>query len=235
MNILITGASKGIGYELVKKFAEDSSNQIVAVARNIDLLENLKQECIQDFNNSIHICSIDFLSDSFLNDFNQILSKHNFSFDILINNAGLLFNQSFTLTTIEQIKNTFDVNFFRPFQIIQLIVSQIEKNKSCHVVNIGSMGGFQGSQKFPGLSIYSSSKAALANLTECLAEEYKDSNITFNCLALGSVQTEMLKDAFPNYKAQLLPEQIAIFIKDFALNGSQYFNGKIIPISISTP
>jgi NAD(P)-dependent dehydrogenase (short-subunit alcohol dehydrogenase family) len=97
------------------------------------------------------------------------------------------------------------------------------------------MGGFQGAAKFPGLSAYSSSKAALAGLTECLAEELKSKNISVNCLAIGAVQTEMLAKAFPGYKAPLKPNQMAEFICNFALTGHTYFNGKIIPVASTTP
>ena len=93
----------------------------------------------------------------------------------------------------------------------------------------------QGSAKFPGLTAYSSSKAAIAGLTECLAEELKDKNISVNCLAIGAVQTEMLEEAFPGYKAPLSPKQMAEYIFDFALKGHQYYNGKILPVSSSTP
>jgi NAD(P)-dependent dehydrogenase (short-subunit alcohol dehydrogenase family) len=97
------------------------------------------------------------------------------------------------------------------------------------------MGGFQGSAKFKGLSLYSASKGALAILTECMAEEFKEKNINVNCLALGSVQTEMLAKAFPGYKAQSSPAEMAEFIANFALNAYKQINGKIIPVSASTP
>ena len=97
------------------------------------------------------------------------------------------------------------------------------------------MGGFQGSTKFAGLSAYSSSKSALSGLTECLAEELKDRNIAVNCLALGAVQTEMLGKAFPGYKAPLSAAKMAEFICEFALTGQLFFNGKIIPVSSTTP
>jgi 3-oxoacyl-[acyl-carrier protein] reductase len=104
-----------------------------------------------------------------------------------------------------------------------------------HIVNIGSMGGFQGSSKFAGLSAYSSSKSALAGLSECLAEEFQDHNIKVNCLAFGAVQTEMLEKAFPTYNATLLPSEMADFVLNFALNGHRFFNGKVLPVSSSTP
>lgn len=234
MNVLITGASKGIGMELVKQFAVNSNNNIVALSRDQELLLQLKEYCKTEFNNIIHIYSIDFLSPTFSDQLQNILKKENFDFNIVINNAGYLLNKPFTEYTQQEIDNTFKVNTYAPIQICQQIIKQ-NGVKPCHIINIGSMGGVQGSVKFSGLSLYSSSKAALANLTECLAEEYKESNIKVNCLALGSVQTEMLENAFPNYKAQFSSEQIAGYIFNFSLDGSQFFNGKTIPVSKTTP
>ena len=97
------------------------------------------------------------------------------------------------------------------------------------------MGGYQGSSKFPGLSLYSASKGALSILSECMAEELGEKGIKVNCLALGAAQTEMLEKAFPGYQAPLSANEMAEFISDFAINGHRYFNGKILPISVSTP
>ncbi len=104
-----------------------------------------------------------------------------------------------------------------------------------HVVNVTSMAGYQGSSKFNGLSYYSASKAALGSLTECLAEELKDESIKVNALAIGAVQTEMLEEAFPGFKAPLQPSQMAEFMKWFTLEGPVFFNGKVLPVSLSTP
>ena len=104
-----------------------------------------------------------------------------------------------------------------------------------HIVNIGSMGGFQGSSKFPGLSAYSASKAALHALTECLAFEFADKQISVNCLALGSAQTEMLEKAFPDYQSPVMAYEMGKYIADFAVNGHRFFNGKILPVAHSTP
>lgn len=235
MNILVTGASKGIGYEIVKQFAVNKSNNIIAIARDIELLQNLQSHCKKECQNNIHIYSIDFLSDSFKEDLDQILAKHKAHFDIIINNAGYLINKPFTDNSIIDIQKTYQVNIFAPIIILQTIIPTLNENKLCHIVNIGSMGGFQGSVKFPGLSIYSSSKAALSNFTECLAEEYKEKNIKINCLALGSVQTEMLNKAFPNLNAQVSAIEMANYIYYFSINGSKYFNGKVIPVTITTP
>jgi NAD(P)-dependent dehydrogenase (short-subunit alcohol dehydrogenase family) len=97
------------------------------------------------------------------------------------------------------------------------------------------MGGFQGSAKYKGLSYYSASKAAIACLTECLAKEFSEYGIRVNCLALGAVQTEMLDEAFPGYKAPVNAKQMAEFVSGFALNGHKFFNGKILPVAIGNP
>ncbi len=97
------------------------------------------------------------------------------------------------------------------------------------------MGGVQGSAKFPGLAAYSSSKGALITLTELLAEEFKQTGPSFNVLALGAVQTEMLEEAFPGYKAPLTARQMAQYIIDFSLTGNTFYNGKVLEVSSSTP
>jgi len=235
MNVLITGASKGVGFELVQKFAKDIKNNVVAIARDIVQLKKLQLLCQEEFKNKIDIYSIDFLSDNFDTEVSQMLAKHDSHYDVVINNAGYLINKPFIDCTSIDISSVYKTNVFAPIELIKQIIPALNKSRLCHFINIGSMGGFQGSVKFPGLSIYSSSKAALANLTECLAEEYTDEMIKFNCLALGSVQTQMLNDAFPGFEAQVSAFQMASFVYGFAIQSPVYINGKIIPVSNSTP
>ncbi len=237
MNIVITGASKGIGFQTAKLFANNDTNTVIAIARSKDLLDDLEKERLTQ-NNRANIKGI-VLDIEDLNELKTKLtheiSKYINSVDILINNAGYLQSKAFEEFEIDEIQRIYQVNTVSHAIIIQSLLSLIRKSKVKHIINISSMGGFQGSSKFPGLSFYSSSKAALANLTECLAEEYKDEHIKFNCLALGAVNTEMLRTAFPGYNAPLEAKEMAVFIHDFAINGHQYFNGKILPVSISTP
>lgn len=237
MNIIITGASKGIGYELVKIFAKNKSNTVIALARNHSLLDQLKNECNkQNSAGSVIAMPFDLENPNHVkNQLKNEISKHIQSIDILINNAGYLVNKLFEELCIEEMEKSFYVNTISPAVLIQELIPLLKKSDNAHVVNISSMAGFQGSSKFPGLSIYSSSKAAIASLTECLGEEYKDQNITFNALALGAVNTEMLAEAFPGLKAPLNADEMASFISDFALTGHKYFNGKILPVNLSTP
>ena len=234
MNVLITGASKGIVYELVKQFAQKTTTNIIAIARDYKQLKTLQDFCKHAYNKQIDIYSIDLSQLGFELQLNEILKKHQ-HIDIVINNAGFLAHVPFEKTDLKTIQQTFQVNVFAPMLLLQSVFTHLDATKKCHVINIGSMGGFPGSIKFPGLAVYSASKAALANLTECLAEEYKGKNVFVNCLALGSVQTEMLSNAFPGFKAQTTAEEMAKFIFDFATQQPVLINGKVIPVSVDTP
>lgn len=225
MNIIVTGAGRGIGFELVKKLSSNFENKIYAISRNLEQVESLGAT------NVMHK-SIDFTSSNVQEKFSMLIEEIE-EVDIIVNNAGLLVNKSFQSISQEELELSYKVNVFAPFQLIQAALPKLKKGS--HILNISSMGGFQGSAKFPGLSAYSSSKAAIANLTEILAEELKSQEIAVNCLALGAVQTEMLEEAFPGYEAPISPSEMAKFIADFAINGSKYFNGKVLPVSLSTP
>jgi short-subunit dehydrogenase len=233
MNIVITGCSQGIGRETVLAVSEMGNHKIVGISRNADPL--IKLEKI--------IPGSQFKGIEF--DLTQIFNQNDFlinqigSFlghvDVLINIAGYLAKEHFANFSKEDIQKIFETNLFAPAELIRLLLPLMGKTNRSHIVNIGSMGGFQGSSKYPGLSWYSASKAAIANLTECLSKELKDSNISVNCLALGAVQTEMLSKAFPGYKAPVTAKEMAHFVADFALNKSYIFNGQVIPVTLSNP
>ena len=227
MNIVITGASKGIGYEAALLFAQDKTNKIITISRS-------------GFNSSesfpnITSINFDLRSDKFESELLPLILKQFNSVDILINNAGTLINKPFENLSTEDWNAIFQTNLFGALKLIRLLLPYMGKKNRSHMVNIASMGGFQGSVKFTGLSAYSSSKAALANLTECLAEEFREKNIAVNCLALGAVETEMFTKAFPGHKALVDAASMAKFLAEFSKTGHQYFNGKIIPVSSSTP
>jgi 3-oxoacyl-[acyl-carrier protein] reductase len=226
-NIIITGASRGIGAELGKLLAK--GNKVLLVSRNLKSLETLKKKYP-----SLQVGKIDLSSPTFKSEFSKMVSKHFKTVDVLINNAGYLVAKPVEKITRNEIEQSFNTNIMAMIEACQAIIPFMKK-KGGHIVNISSMGGFQGSVKFPGLSVYSSSKAAVAGFSEALSEELKETKIRVNCLALGAVQTEMLEEAFPGYKAPVSAKQMAEFIADFALNKHQWINGKTIPVSLSTP
>lgn len=225
--IVVVGASRGIGRAIVDHFAKNENNTILALSRNA---EKMKSAFHTLPNVSCH--TFDLENDVYQQAQNLFRTVE--QIDILINNAGKLVNKPFTDLTHEDISSCYQVNVIGVMETVQAIVPKMLVNGG-HIVNISSMGGFQGSVKFAGLSAYSTSKAAVCSFTELFAEEYKDSKIKMNCLTLGAAQTEMLEEAFPGYEAPVSAEKMAEFIVDFALRGNEWINGKIIPVSLSTP
>jgi 3-oxoacyl-[acyl-carrier protein] reductase len=226
--VVIIGASRGIGRQLVNIFAMDSTCSIYAFSRNIEDL----QRDVFEYNN-VYPFQLD-LEDSNRKTTLENALMHLQQVDILINNAGKLVNKPFTELTQEDIRSCYEVNVMGVMETTQVLVPKMLENGG-HIVNISSMGGFQGSVKFAGLSAYSTSKAAVASFTELFAEEYKETRIKTNCLCLGAAQTEMLEEAFPGYQAPLSAAEMATYIAGFAQNAHKYINGKIIPVSLSTP
>jgi NAD(P)-dependent dehydrogenase (short-subunit alcohol dehydrogenase family) len=224
-NVIITGSSRGIGFELVKLFNQNNFN-VVALSRNTKPISNLKLKNVKSL-------YLDISSSESINKTTKLVTKGFKKVDILINNAGTLINKPFNETSFEDFQSIYNVNVFGVAELIRQLSPHF--NKKSHVINISSIGGIGGSSKFPGLSAYSSSKGALNILTEMLAEEFKDNDVSFNTLALGAVQTEMLEEAFPGYKANISPSEMANFIYKFSLEGNNFFNGKIIPVSTTNP
>ena len=231
MNIVITGASTGIGYAAALQLAE-SGHRVFAIARRQSNLDKLQAAGPAGL---IYPIAGDLLIEKFAEDAMQKIQEISSDIHVLINNAGALVNRPFDQLSIYDWQQVYRTNVFAPANLIRALLPLFSKTERCHIVNISSMGGFQGSAKFKGLSAYSSSKAALVGITECLAEEFKEKNIAVNCLCLGSVQTEMFKAAFPDFTAASTSEETGKFIADFAISGSKLFNGKILPVSSSTP
>ncbi|QZK89491.1 SDR family oxidoreductase [Flavobacterium sp. CHNK8] len=223
-NIIITGTSRGIGFELALQFAT-AGNQVLAISRNIPqaLLANQNITCL----------SVDLSVESELNKVKEFLDQSWKQVDAVIHNAGSLLLKPFVETTQEDFENIYKVNVFAVANLTRICLPYLHKGS--HVVTISSMGGIQGSLKFAGLAAYSSSKGAVITLSELLAEEYKEQGISFNVLALGSVQTEMLEEAFPGYQAPIQANEMANYIFDFTLNGNKYFNGKVLQVSSTNP
>ena len=224
-NVIITGTSRGIGFELVQLFAKQGYN-VLALSRNTQAVSNLNFENVTSF-------SFDLSDTKAYKKVKIFISSHWEQVDILINNAGILLNKSFSETTYKDFENVYKTNVFGVAEMTRVVIPFMKKDS--HVVTVSSIGGVQGSLKFPGLSAYSSSKGAIITLTELLAEEYKETGPSFNVLALGAVQTEMLEKAFPDYKAPTTALEMAQYIFEFALNGNKYYNGKLLQVSNSNP
>ncbi|GAA6767587.1 SDR family NAD(P)-dependent oxidoreductase [Flavobacterium johnsoniae] len=223
-NIIVTGTSRGIGYELALQFA-NAGNQVLAISRKTpkSLLEHQNVTCL----------AIDLADETALEEVEKFLSSSWKKVDALVHNAGTLLLKPFAETTQADFESIYKVNVFAVANLTRICLPYLQRGS--HVVTISSIGGVRGSLKFAGLAAYSSSKGAVITLTELLAEEYKEQGISFNVLALGSVQTEMLNEAFPGYQAPISAEGMAAYIYDFTLNGNKYFNGKVLEVSSTNP
>ncbi|MBA6156454.1 SDR family oxidoreductase [Tenacibaculum sp. S7007] len=224
-NIVITGTSRGIGFELAQLFANEG-HHVLALSRNIKPLETVNHK-------NITTISVDLSKDSDIKKATDFIKDKWKKVDILINNAGKLINKPFTELTTTDFEEVYKVNVFAVAELTKQLIPFMQKGS--HVVTVSSMGGIQGSMKFPGLAAYSSAKGAVITLSELLAEEYKEQQIAFNVLALGAVQTEMLEEAFPGYVAPLSAKEMADYIFNFSLTGNKFYNGKVLQVSSSTP
>ncbi len=221
---LITGASRGIGFQLSKQLA-DQGNNVIATARTETALQKLKSE------NPEHIkmqCADLSSMDDILN-----LTTYLDEIDGLVFNAGALINKPFTELSDSDWKQMLDVNLMAAVRLIRSLIPKLKENS--HIVLISSMGGYQGSSKFPGLSAYSASKGALSILAECLAAELQEQRISVNALCLGAVQTEMLENAFPGFQAPVSASEMGAYISHFLIEGNRYYNGKVLPVSLADP
>ena len=225
--IIVTGCSRGIGLELVKNLAKNG-HSVLAVSRNPP-----RNEDLSGYSGKVYGLKAEITQSEGCNTIANFVENEWGGVDILIHNAGTLVHMPFEKTTSDLFQEVYGVNVFALAELTRVLIPFMEPGS--HVVAISSMGGIQGSMKFAGLSAYSSSKGAVITLMELLAEEYKEKSVSFNTLAIGAVQTEMLKEAFPEYQAQITAAEMAAYIADFSLKGNKLFNGKVIQVSNTTP
>jgi NAD(P)-dependent dehydrogenase (short-subunit alcohol dehydrogenase family) len=223
--VCITGASQGIGFGLVEAFLNDETFEVVAVTRSLDKLKSKIEH------KHLQIVACDISTEAGRQTLFDTI-KEMPPLSVLIHNAGKLLFKPFAEITEKELTTVYNVNVFAPFLLTQKLLPLMTFT---HTIHISSVGGVEGSVKFPGLSAYSSSKAALNCLTEMLSEEFKETNNVFNCLALGSVNTEMFAEAFPGAQAASSVSEMAAYIYDYALRAPSVMRGKIISLSKSNP
>lgn len=229
-SVCITGAGGGLGYDLVLSFLRHTPYKVAAITRNGQSLQQKLNRAEED-TSQVEIIEADITTQTGRAGVYEAM-KTLPAMACFIHNAGKLIFKPFLEITEEELKQVYEVNVFSPFLLTQKLISLM---KDTHVIQISSIGGIGGSLKFAGLSAYSSSKAALNCLTEMWSEEFKDTAVVFNCLALGSVETEMFKTAFPGATAGSTPRDMADYVVSFALEANKVMRGKIIPVSVINP
>ncbi len=232
-NFVVTGASRGIGLATVT-YLLTHGHRVFALSRSPlpAELSNLDATKSPSGVEKLHWLS------SRANDMASSVQSIKDALDgeILhgvVHNAGVLLNKHFSATTEEDWQEQFEVNVFMVFRWTRALESLLDAGS--HIVHISSMGGVQGTSKFPGLSLYSAAKGAISVFTESLSTEWVHRGISVNALALGAVQTEMLQEAFPGMQAPVEPDEMGAFIGDFCLKGHRLFNGKVLQVAMQNP
>jgi short-subunit dehydrogenase len=234
MTFFITGVGSGIGMETAI-YAVSQGHHVVGTLRKTSQAEKLLSR-VSNSAGKLDILYIDLLNKGFERDIlNGLESLRVKSIHCVINIAGTLDITPLKEFEYHVMEKVMQINLYAPAMIISVLQPYLKGVENANIINITSMSGFQGSVRFPGLAIYGASKAALASLSESLSVELEKDGIHINALAIGSVNTEMLQTAFPDFQASINPKEMGEYIFSFAINGSRFFNGKTIPVAITNP
>ena len=205
-NVLITGASGGLGRAIAKELAPQVQS-LFLTGRNEQKLNNLKKELF-DLNNNITTYKFDFCDD--LDVFALIKEVSNKNINILINSAGVFPLKNIANSSLKDYNDCFNVNIKAPFLLSKILSKYMKKCKWGRIINIGSSSSYNGSED---TGIYCASKHALLGLSRSLYKELKDYDIRVYSVSPGSIQTEMGKtDTRQNFNTFLKPEDIAEYI-----------------------
>lgn len=188
---LITGASKGIGYELAKLFAKDNKNLFIVSRKEADLL-NIKNEFMNRYNIEVLYMVVDLSTEQGINKLLKNLEEENIIIDNLINNAGIGSFGYFDEIDEKKDLELLNLNIKAPTMLIKKILPEMKKRKEGGILNIASTAAFVGG---PKMSTYYSSKAYMLTLSEAIYEEGKEFNIKVSCLCPGPVKTNFQKEA----------------------------------------
>lgn len=222
---IVTGASGGIGAALCRYLCE-SGVEVIGVSRRPSALS---------FPNYTHL-ELDLTQKASLAELASRAHKmKNARLRVLIHGAAILHSVPFNAISDEQEDAMLKLNLMVPVWLTRMLLPWLQAANEAHTVFISSMAGYQGSHKYPGLTIYGLTKSGITGLAEALASEYAGTGLRFNALALGAVQTAMLAEAFPGYTGGVSPQRMAEFIGSFSLNGHKVLNGKVIPVSMDDP
>ena len=193
--ILITGATGGIGYALVKKFLS-LDGTVLATGTNTEKLDSLKKE----FPN-LNVLKFDISDHSKLEEFIENVASQMVGLDVLVNNAGITMDNLSLRMKDEEWKKVIDINLSSTFYLCKYAIKKMLKNKYGRIVNITSIVGHTGNL---GQTNYSASKAGIVAMSKSLAIEYAKKNITINCVSPGFIVSDMTNSIPEKIKSILL-------------------------------
>lgn len=236
-NVIITGSNRGIGHELLLQFAAEGYN-IWACARkqNEDFEEELNK---LEQQNHIWIKPVyfDLTNEQQVKDGIQSILKEKLPIDVLVNNAGIPFGATFQMTSMEKLKEVFEVNYFSQILIMQLVSRYMVRQKSGCIINMASVGGIETN---PGYLAYGSSKAALIWATQCLSKEIGGFGVRVNAVAPGLTETSMghfkTEEEIQKVKARTSlgrmadPREIADAVLFLASEKASFITGQVLRV-----
>lgn len=190
-NVLITGCTSGIGYELVKQYAKNDYN-IVLVARNYNKLIKLQEELQSEFHIKTYIIEKDLTQVGAAEDVYNKVKELNLSIDIVCNNAGTGLYGSFEEHTLKQYNDMIQLNITSLMELTYYFIKDMMKANSGRILNIASTGSFVPG---PYMAVYYATKAFVLSFSEAIAMELKDTNISVTCVCPGPTKTEFFQKA----------------------------------------
>lgn len=236
--VVLTGSNRGIGKKILEVFSLNGAKVFACVRENNDSFKSYVDQLEKKTKNKIIIIKLDLSNEEEIkNAANEIISSK-VPIDILINNAGIIHNSIFQMTSIKKFKEIFDINFFSQVLFTQYILKSMVKNKKGSIVNISSTSGIDSNA---GRSAYSASKAALISQSKALSRELGIHNIRVNTIAPGLTDTDMMKNnttknviknVLENVSLKRLadPEEIANAVLLLSSDLSSYITGQTIRV-----
>ena len=232
-NIIVTGATGGIGNSIIKKLYENGAN-ILASGTKIERLEEIEK----NFDN-IKILKFDISKSDKIETFIEDASKElGGSFDCIINNAGITQDNLAIRMSIDEWKKVIDINLTSTFLMCRFAIKKMIKNKKGKIINITSVVGHTGNL---GQSNYTASKAGIVAMSKSLAIEYAKKNININCISPGFIRTAMTDKIDEKFKDIIIskipsarlgePDDIANAVLFLASSHSDYINGETLHVN----
>ena len=232
-NIIVTGASGGIGNSIVKKLYEVGANALASGTR-IEKLEELKK-----IYNNIKILNFDIAQSDKIEEFiDKATNDLKGSLDCVVNNAGITQDNLAIRMSIDEWKKVININLTSTFLMSKFAIKKMLKNKSGKIVNITSVVGHTGNV---GQSNYTASKAGIVAMSKSLAIEYAKKNININCISPGFIKTAMTDKIDEKFKEIIIskipsarlgePDDIANAVVFLTSNQSDYINGETLHVN----
>lgn len=237
-NAIITGANRGIGYEIVKKFASEGCNIWACARIDSESFRNKISHISEKYDVNIEPIFFELTNPNEIKDGFQKIYKRKKNIDILVNAAGIVNVDLFQRTSMKKFREVFEVNYFGAVCLTQYVIKAMQRSKNGSIINIASISGIDAN---PTNCAYGSSKAAIIHFSQILASEMGSYNIRVNAVAPGPTNTDMIKVVeeavgHDNMLSRCAlarmaePEEIANVVAFLGSDESSFISGQVIRV-----